>query len=128
MSKIKLRPHHLLCISFFEGKGYSDDFTRNMSSVIEMLERENPEILLECGADIICGSCPNNRGGVCEAAEKVSLYDSAVLNLCGLKEEDVMNWKDLHTLAERNIINTGKLKDVCGSCQWFGICGRYFGK
>ena len=34
---INLRPHHLLCILFFEGKGYNKEFTLNMQNIINNL-------------------------------------------------------------------------------------------
>ena len=30
-SMICLRPHHGMCLAYFEGKGYSDGFTVNMT-------------------------------------------------------------------------------------------------
>ncbi|HEZ7990826.1 MAG TPA: hypothetical protein RWO66_07705 [Ruminococcus sp.] len=50
-SEIFLRPHHGLCIGFFEGKGYSDEFTANMSAVIEKLQNTDPHVTLTCGFD-----------------------------------------------------------------------------
>ena len=45
----KIRPHHGMCFSFFQGKGYSGAFTENMAAMKERLE-ENPEVTLLCGA------------------------------------------------------------------------------
>ena len=36
---IKLRPHHLLCIEFFEGKGYDTKHIENMFSAQDAAER-----------------------------------------------------------------------------------------
>lgn len=36
---IRLRPHHGMCLAYFEGKGYSDDFTENMQHMLELLEK-----------------------------------------------------------------------------------------
>ena len=44
MSKYLIRPHHMLCMQFFEGKGYSDGFVASMAAIKEKLEKElNPE-------------------------------------------------------------------------------------
>ena len=32
MSKYLIRPHHMLCMQFFEGKGYSDGFVASMGA------------------------------------------------------------------------------------------------
>ena len=41
MSKHLIRPHHMLCMQFFEGKGYSDGFVASMAAIKEKLEKEN---------------------------------------------------------------------------------------
>ena len=38
MSSFDVRAHHGLCMSFFEGKGYSDSFTANMAEKKMLLE------------------------------------------------------------------------------------------
>ena len=49
MSKYLIRPHHMLCMQFFEGKGYSDGFVASMAAIKEKLEKHpnanNPYIL-----------------------------------------------------------------------------------
>ena len=120
MSSYKLRPHHGLCTAFFEGKGYSGDFVRNMANVIEMLERDDPEIILTVGEDMICANCPNN-GTYC--SEKAVGYDHAVLEICGLSAGDIVRWSDFRDTVFNSIISEGRLPKVCGDCQWFNICG-----
>lgn len=121
---IKIRPHHGLCIAFFEGKGYSDDFTANMSSVIKHLESLDPVISFAEGEDVICGSCPHNKGHICETVEKVKRYDNKVLELCGLNYGDILKWSDFSYAVKENIIGCGKLSAVCGDCAWQKICGN----
>ena len=36
---ICLRPHHGMCLAYFEGKGYSDGFTVNMQKMLEFFEK-----------------------------------------------------------------------------------------
>ena len=124
MSTCKLRPHHGLCIAFFEGKGYSAAFAENMKRVIAVLEANDPEVTLADSADVICAACPNDRGGVCESAEKVGRYDDAVLRLTGHACGDTLRWSEFRALADGRILSPGLLGEVCGDCQWYGICGR----
>ena len=42
MSSFKIRPHHGLCTAFFEGKGYSGDFVRNMANVLFIRPKKRP--------------------------------------------------------------------------------------
>ncbi len=64
MCRYSIRPHHLLCLQFFEGKGYSDDFVRQMAEIHRTLNKENPQINIVEGVDDICKKCPN-RSDIC---------------------------------------------------------------
>lgn len=50
--KTLLRPHHGLCIHFYEGKGYNEEFTKKMDALINQIQR-NPRdgnsIAYSCG-------------------------------------------------------------------------------
>ena len=61
---IRLRPHHGMCLAYFEGKGYSDDFTENMQHMLELLEK-GAEVEMTVSGDEICKACPNLKSGVC---------------------------------------------------------------
>lgn len=122
MQEYSLRPHHGLCIAFFVGKGYSPDFTENMTAVIKHLESENPMITLVTGADMICRSCPNCRIGVCISDKKILEYDKAVLAFCGLNSADILRWKDFRDLVHDKIIHAGFRRTICGNCQWDSLC------
>lgn len=123
MSSFNVRAHHGLCVAFFEGKGYSDSFTANMSEKIAILE-EDPLVRIVDHADKICEACPNNDNGVCISIGKVSKYDSAVLLLCGIKSGTEMHWNDFVKLVSDRIIAAKRLSEICGDCQWYNICGR----
>ncbi|MDE6679621.1 MAG: DUF1284 domain-containing protein [Ruminococcus sp.] len=117
MSEYKLRPHHVLCIGFFEGKGYSEDFTENMTAVIDSLNRENPEIEITTKRDIICRCCPCT-----DCLEKALSYDLKVMEICSLSGK--MRWTDLRKTIEEKIIAEKRLNEICGNCQWFYICEK----
>lgn len=121
MSNIKLRAHHGLCIAFFEGKGYDDNFVENMGKVIITLTG-NPNVTIVADEDIVCVACPNNNNGICDCSEKVDRYDKIVLRLCGMPSNTTMPWEVYKTLVKQKIIKAGKLRTVCGDCQWANIC------
>ena len=54
MSKYLIRPHHMLCMQFFEGKGYSDGFVASMAAIKEKLEKEDPQVEIVEGTDDVC--------------------------------------------------------------------------
>lgn len=113
-----LRPHHALCIRFFEGKGYSEDFVRHMYGIIARLQQENPTVTLHEDCDCICEGCPNNTDGVCADDEKVRAIDERVLDFLQYKAGDKVRWSDLYEKANEEIIGCGKLKKACQNCQW----------
>lgn len=117
----KIRAHHGMCISFFEGKGYSNEFTKHMAEIIHKLSK-NAIVCISDETDIICEKCPNNKEGVCETADKVAEYDRQVLLRCGLNVGDVISFSDFQDKVFENIIYTGKREEICGNCQWSSIC------
>ena len=122
MSASELRPHHALCIGFFEGKGYSRAFTENMAAVIERLGQEGALVKLTCSADVICSACPNNVNERCTTADKVNRFDRTVLEICELTEGDTLPPSELFALAKERIADSGRLGEVCGGCCWEDIC------
>lgn len=117
----KIRPHHGMCLSFFQGKGYSDEFVKNMTNIKRELA-VNPLIYITCGTDDVCAICPNNVDGVCATAEKVAQYDNQVLLKCNISEGDVMPFLEFERLVCEKILHCGKRKEICGNCQWDSLC------
>lgn len=121
MQSCKIRPHHGLCTAFFIGKGYSSEFTDNMHEKIAMLEMADPMIILTSEADIICEKCPNNADGRCTGS-KPYVYDGKVLDILGINEDIQLKWSSFRDKVRRNIIENGRLSEVCNDCRWYGIC------
>ena len=117
----KLRPHHGMCISFFVGKGYSDDFTAHMTSMIHALST-NPIICLSAETDVICTKCPNNTKGNCITVKKVKQYDREVLKLCNLENGTRMHYSEFSQLVHKLILQPGLREEICGDCQWNALC------
>ena len=63
-------------------------------------------------------------GGVCEGAEKVARYDAGVLRLTGLESGEALRWSALSALVRERILDPDRLGEVCGDCQWYGICAQ----
>ena len=117
----KIRAHHGMCIAFFQGKGYSNEFTAHMSEMIHKLEN-NPTICISTQMDVICLKCPNNKQGICETEKKVAEYDRQVLERCGLSDGMIMPYADFKKAVYDNILLPGKREEICGNCQWSEIC------
>ena len=114
-----IRAHHGMCLYFFQGKGYSGKFVENMSRMKAILE-DNPEIRLMDSPDDICAACPNRETETC--AEKASRYDREVLRHCGLSVGEARPYRDFSEKVIETIRGSGKRAEICGDCQWSGLC------
>ncbi len=119
--RVPLRPHHGMCLAYFQGEGYSEAFSHHMEQVKPLLEA-GQLVRLSLQADVICAACPNRRGMECTAQEKVLAYDRAVLARCALTEGDVLPFPAFSDLVRRNILTPGLRGQVCGGCQWNHLC------
>ncbi len=124
-SPVLLHPHHGLCFAFFEGKGYSSEFTKNLAHVRKDLQENNPDIRLTCGSDPVCSACPNNKGGQCASAQKVEAYDRDVLSACNLGEGDILPYASFSEAVHDKILKAGRRREICGDCQWDEICSAH---
>ncbi len=124
---LKFRPHHFLCSLGFQGKGYSDSFTANMTDiVVGQLRSESgdqTEIEVVGDTDAICTPCPKRRGNLCENQDKIATLDARHARALGLFVGSKLTWGE----AQRRIIKRvppGSLKQLCKGCQWLelGLC------
>ena len=121
MLNYKLRPHHALCLSFFEGKGYSNEFVENMRVLYASLKKEEL-IEITFGKDAICRKCPNMKDDLCTFQNKVKRYDKKVAKACGFKEGQALSYGEFLQTAYEQIISKGQLVSICSDCSWFEIC------
>lgn len=118
---IKLRAHHGMCLRYFVGKGYSNDFVKNMTDIKEKL-KANPCVLITTTPDEICKFCPGNNDGVCLSQDKVAYYDKAVLDICNISDGTIMPYLDFADSVHKNILSQGKREYICGNCEWNDLC------
>lgn len=118
-----LRPHHLLCIQLFTGRGYDAAFTAHMTEIVSALRR-NPmtPVCIESAADDLCAACPRCIGGRCDAAEKTAALDRAVAAQCALTEHSVQPWQTLAASARNEILQSSAFHRICADCQWYQLC------
>ncbi len=128
MSRV-LRPHHGMCFQFYEGKGYSANFTDHMGRIIREMEEDPSQIIrLEITTDIVCENCPNNEQGLCTSRDKVTGYDEKVLAFCGLNAGDEISYADFIALVKEKIIDADVRSRICGDCSWDHICRGQSGR
>lgn len=125
MKDYRLRAHHGMCLAFFKGKGYSEEFTLHMTRIKNDLEN-NPNVKIVCETDDICSKCPNNKNSECLSEDKVREYDRDVLRRCNLSEGEIISYDEFKDLVYKNILIPEKREEICGNCQWNELC--YFKK
>lgn len=125
MKDYRLRAHHGMCLAFFKGKGYSEEFTLHMTRIKNDLEN-NPNVKIVCETDDICSKCPNNKNSECLSEDKVREYDRDVLRRCNLSEGEIISYDKFKDLVYKNILIPEKREEICGNCQWNELC--YFKK
>ena len=126
---IKIRAHHLLCIQGFQGHGYSHDFERNMSWIIQKIDfdpEQEIEVIAKC--DEICSHCPHQVEGSCEISpgsdKSIRKMDTTILKKLDLDENTVIKASNILELVNIKSENLDIL-DICGSCFWRDICLWY---
>jgi len=120
---IRLRGHHLLCLTGFRGMGYSGAFTENMRRVYERV-RQHPHTPVEIvsGADDLCRFFPCDRPYHCDNGS-VTKRDETVLKNLGLKAGDCLPWLFIRQKIAENV-RPGQLRTWCADCPWlsYGVC------
>src|SRR3989304_5831182 len=90
--KAKLRGHHLICLNFFRGEGYSENFIKNIYAILK-----NEKLEVVNGPDEICARCPYLEDNKCSSNEytdeKILLQDKEALRLLGFKPGQTVDWK-----------------------------------
>ncbi|MBB5516508.1 hypothetical protein FHS89_002539 [Rubricella aquisinus] len=124
---IRYRPHHFLCSLGFEGKGYSDAFTANMSAIVmgRLRAEGGADQVIEVVAatDDICTPCPKRIGSLCVSQPKITALDTAHAAALSLHAGDRLTWGEAQDRIRANV-PPGSLKTLCQGCQWepFGMC------
>ncbi len=121
---VALRPHHGMCLAYFEGKGYSEKFTENMQRILDFLLRTGVRIQLVKDADEICAPCIHNLKGICREHLRVSEFDRKVLTLCSLEYGQILPFRTFAACVQTSILSAGKMNQVCSGCQWEAICQK----
>ena len=118
----RLRGHHLICLQFYRGEGYSEEFIENLENVLEKARQSG--VLIVEGADDICKACPYLVDGKCSykenAEEEIRYLDFLALTLLGLSSERTVSWKEI---SERVVDIVDEWKDkACRDCEWRKVC------
>lgn len=122
MTLISLRGHHLICLHFFTGEGYSSEFVENLYAILERTKNEN--IIITYGADNVCKRCPSLIDGVCKDEKEISEMDKTALELLKLEIKETVSWNEIR----RNLpkIFNFWYRLYCIPCIYLGVCSNTY--
>ena len=120
---MNIRAHHLLCMKYFRGKGYSKEFVLNFYEIIKKLN-DNPTIKVINYPDIICSACQHNVNNKCvkkgpNNEVKVKMKDEIIMKHLGLRLNHELKGKEAIELVNSNLT---KLRKICKDCEWSKYC------
>lgn len=124
--KVELRGHHLICLNFFQGEGYSKEFVDNLKSVLKKA-KENAVLVVE-GADNVCLFCPYLIRGECnykpQAEKEIKRLDELALKLLNIKKGELISFNEISSSLPQ-ILSLWK-KEACSDCDWKKVCQKFW--
>ncbi|KMT20933.1 DUF1284 domain-containing protein [Clostridium cylindrosporum] len=121
---LKLRPHHIVCLNFYKGIGYSENFVSNMDLIVNKI-KNNPEtkILICSQADDICKECPHLQIGKCTCEDNISKIDKNASYYLNLEVNSIYKYNELVKLRNK-YLTKANFEKICKDCQWYkdGVC------
>ena len=124
--KLVLRGHHLLCLKGFQGYGYSEEFTQNMTEANKLRKSENTTVTLTNTPDDICRACPNLKDNLCQDQKQNNLIvqmDNEVLKKLDTSKE--YNAIELFDKIDSIFNSKESVREICFECMWHEECLFY---
>jgi len=123
---VRLRGHHFICLQFYGGQGYSDEFVANLTELVTRLRSEPARLV--AGADDVCSACPS-LSDTRECADphtgeaEIARIDTLAQELLGM---DVGDMVTLAQAAERladDAVAVGRWRyESCDGCSFESVC------
>ncbi len=120
---LKLRGHHLVCLHFFRGEGYSPDFVAQLTHILSRAD-SGQQIEVVGGPDDVCRVCPYLSGGKCgydhESERDIQRMDFAAIELLEFQVGDIVLWP---AVREKIPFIVGRwAAEFCNTCDWRQAC------
>lgn len=124
---VRLRPHHLLCILTYAGKGYSRVFTANLTMIVGRLA-EGEEIVIIDGADDICvplldGPTPHCLRDSVTERDRAAAQDIGKLLARPIRPGERLAFSQNLLKQLREAFSTEYIRTACRGCEWHDLCG-----
>jgi uncharacterized protein len=127
-STIRIRPHHLLCMLTFVGKGYSPEFIANFERIARLIAAGDQAVDIVFAPDDICAPLMSDQSCHCRNASVLERDRLAAEALTGLLQRPVREGAKLQLNSEildrmREAFEAGTIRKACRGCQWSEFCG-----
>ena len=128
---VSIRPHHLLCMLTYLGKGYTPEFVAGYDGIIARINA-GEDILLVDGPDDICqpmlseAECHCHKDSVATRDVQAAAEISRVLGLT-LTAGVSFRLKARHTDQLRAAFAAATIRTACSGCEWQALCSRISG-
>jgi len=124
-SSIKFRGHHLICLHFFKGEGYSREFIENLQKILKRAGH-GEEIEVCSGPDEVCRICPYLKEEKClydkDAETEIRKMDRMALQLLSLNTDDRVTWTHIKEKVPEIFIQWAR--EFCKDCDWRWVCEK----
>lgn len=122
---LSLRGHHLICLHFFRGEGYSQEFISQLELTLKKAEG-GEQIRVVSGADEVCAICPYSNDGLCAFAEgaeqEIQEMDDTALSLLSLTKGDTVQWPAMKSKIP--VLFRVWSEKYCVGCSWRQTCKK----
>ena len=123
---IRLRPHHLLCLLTYVGKGYSAAFTANYDAIAARIG-DGEDVLIVAGPDDICAPLLNDAEPHCHRdsvieRDRLALRDLGELLAVPPRLGESVVLEPVLLKQLRAAFATGRTRAACVGCEWHGLC------
>lgn len=123
---VRLRPHHLLCLLTYAGKGYSQAFTAGFDALVTRLSQGAPVHVVD-GPDDICAPLLGDATAHCHHDSVRQRDQRAAMDLGALLQRPVGTGAvvgvDAASLAAwRTAFAQGRTRSACAGCEWQPLC------
>jgi len=123
---VRLRPHHLLCMLTFVGKGYTEAFTENYIRIAARLSA-GEDILVVEGPDDICAPMLGEADMHClneSVTDRDIKASEAVETLLGAAAGSGALIRPSADFLQRMraAFGDGSIREACQRCEWSPLC------
>lgn len=123
---IRLRPHHLLCILTYAGKGYSPAFVANYDAIAARIGA-GEDVLLVSGPDDVCAPLLGEADAHCFNAsvterDRLAARDVAALLGEAVEDEALLTLDAARLKQMREAFAAHTIRGACPGCEWHDLC------